>query len=281
MSKKPTPLSELQKIFFPVEKVPASDEIGHSSWLSHEIIVRPPGSKRPYRVNVCSADYGLVTNQSLIMPIWDALSQEYTDMEVKVIVQDYAQFYIDIIFRGKALKGSNKMDLIFPRLRFYNSYNGAVKFSYLFGLYRLICGNGATAPVPDTEKKGTFMHTAQLKDDGSAAGIIMDKLTPFMEKSKEIVRGYDPLINHTLTQAEAMERLAEVQENTDYPKKLVEHAAARLTMEANELKQPTNDYLVYNALNYALFNSGESALAEHKKDKKDVEVLNFLLADNK
>lgn len=124
------------------------------------------------------------------------------------------------------------------------------------------------------------MHTAQLKDDGSAAESVMAKLGPFIEKSKQIVRGYDPLIQHTLTQAAAIERIAEVQENTDFPKKLVEHAAARLTLESSELKQPINDYLVYNAINYALFQSGESALADHKKDKKDAEVLNYLLADN-
>lgn len=273
-------LDQLKKIFFPVEKREASDSMGHSSWLSHEIVVMPPGMKRPYRVNVCSADYGLVSNESLIMPIWDALSQEYDNLEVRVTMLDYSQFYIDIVVKNKPLMGATKKDAIFPRVRIYNSYNGAVKFSFFMALYRLICSNGATAPVPDSEKRGTFMHTAQLKDDGSAAESVMAKLGPFIEKSKQIVRGYDPLIQHTLTQAAAIERIAEVQENTDFPKKLVEHAAARLTLESSELKQPINDYLVYNAINYALFQSGESALADHKKDKKDAEVLNYLLADN-
>lgn len=276
----PSNLSQLKKIFFPVEKREASDELGHSSWLSHEIVVMPPGMDKPYRVNVCSADYGLVSNESLIMPIWDALSQEYPDLEVKVVMSDYAQFYIDIVIKKGALRGANKKDTIFPRLRVYNSYNGAVKFSFLLALYRVICGNGATAVIPDTERRGTFMHTAQLKDDGSAAESVMNKLVPFIAKAKEIVRGYDPLIEHTLTQGAAIERIAEVQQQTDFPKKLVEHAAARLTLEATELKQPINDYLVYNAINYALFNSGETALAEHKKDKKDAEVLQYLLADN-
>lgn len=276
-------LKELEKIFFPVAKVPANEEQDHSSWLSHEILVWPDPKKpdRPRRVNVCSQDYGLISNQALILPIWDAIAQDWPDINCRVSMYDYAQFYIDIWFEGRPLRGASKKDALFPRLRINNSYNGSVKFSFDLGLWRLICGNGATAPVPESTKSGIFMHTSQLKEDGSAAELVMEKMTSFMKDAKKIVRGYDPLIEHTLSEGAAVDRILEVQQNTDYPKKLTELAMERLSWEANELKQPINDYLVYNAMNYALFNTNESSLPTHKKDKKDQEVFQFLLADNK
>lgn len=274
-------MKELERIFFPVWKAPANEDQDHSSWLTHEILVQPPGHKKPYRVNVCSADYNLVSNKTLILPIVEKLSTEFSDMRVTAVIRDWAQFYIDIRFEGKPLRGATKKDILYPRLRINNSYNGAVKFSFHSGFWRLICSNGAKAPVPDSIREGKFMHTPQLGEEGSnAAEIVLEKMVQFMEKSKELVRLYDPLIQHTLTESAAITRIAEVQENTSYPKKLGEKAMERLTHEAQALKQPINDYLVYNAMNFALYNTDESSLPEHKKDKKDQEVLDFLLAEN-
>jgi hypothetical protein len=278
-TKEHDPLKELEKIFFPVYKQEAPDDYTCSSWLSHEIFVQPRGLSKPHKVNVCSADYGLVSNRELFTPILEELMKIYPELEARVIMRDYAQFYVDLHFKGKPLRGATKKDILYPRLRINNSYNGAVKYSFYMGLWRLICGNGAMAPVEGSLKSGTFMHTPQLAD-GAAVETLMSKVTTFIEKSKEIVRGYDPLIEHTLSEAAAIERIDEVKKMTDFPTTLVEHAAARLSYEASQLRQPINDYLVYNAMNFALYNSGQSEMPEHKKDKQDSKVLNYLLADN-
>lgn len=277
-------LKELEKIFFPVKKVQASEEQDHSSWLSHEILVWPPGSKphRPRRVNVCSGDYNLVSNRKLFTPIVEQLSKQY-EIEVRVSMLEWSKFYVDFIFKDHNLRGATKKDILFPRLRINNSYDGSMRFSFYFAIWRLICSNGAKAVIPESVRQGKFMHTPQLgleTDEGhESSTVLLEKLETFIGNSKEIVRGYDPLIQSTRQMGEVLDVMTDVQESTSYPKKLVEHAYERLQYEATQLKQPINDYLIYNALNFALFNSGNSELPEHKKDKKDQEVLDYLLAE--
>jgi hypothetical protein len=275
-------LKELEKIFFPVKKVKASAKISHSSWLSHEIVVTTPNGDM--RVNVCSEDYNLVPNKKLFTPIVEKLSEDW-EIEARVSVRDWAKFYVDFIFKDKPCKGATKKDLLFPRLRMVNSYDGSVKYSFYFAIWRLICSNGARAVIPESVRQGKFMHTPQLgdneADNNETALAMLERLGHFIGNFKEIVQGYQPLIQSTRTETEALTLMQEVQLQTSYPKKLVEVAYQRLQLESHQLKQPINDYLVYNALNYALFQGGQSEIPEHKKDKKDSEVLDYLLAEIK
>lgn len=278
-------LKELEKIFFPVKKVEANPEQDHASWLSHEILIWRPGGKpdRPIRVNICSEDYNLVSNRKLFTPIVEAISDQW-EIEPLVSMRDWAKFYVDFIFKEKPRRGATKKDILFPRLRLVNSYDGSVKFSFYFAIWRLICKNGARAVIPESVRQGSFMHTPQLGDNedesNDTAKMILEKLESFIGNFKEVVEGYQPLIDHSRTETQALEVIQEIQEETSYPKTLVEIAYERLQYEAHQLKQPINDYLIYQSMNYALYQGGKSDLPEHKKDKKDSEVLDFLLAEN-
>ncbi len=92
-----------------------------------------------------------------------------------------------------------------------------------------------------------------------------------------MVEGFQELAEAKYKSVEsATKRIKEVLEYTDYPKKTAPLAEMRLATEV-QMGAELSDYLVYNALNWALNNNPDSKLQDHRIEQHDGEVLNFLI----
>ncbi len=273
------PISSLQSLFFPVEKVEISEMIPGletTSGLSHAIIVEPHKGKKVL-VNTCSKQYSLVPNAEIIKPLADMLSGEYEIRVSEASVHDYAKTFVDLVFIKTGQQILDKDD-IFAKIRLANSYDGSIKFYYNFGFYRLVCTNGLAVPIGDNQKKFKSLHVVgEDMSLGNLSDRFMRDTQDFLQKAGMLTEGFHELAQAKYRSLEnAKKRIEEVLEYTDYPKKTAPLAEARLETE-RAMGFELSDYLIYNAMNWALDNNEESKLQTHKIELLDNQVLNFLI----
>lgn len=272
---KPENQKAIAPLFFPIKKMKASNFVKKGLEFtpnkSHFVVADTPDGQ--YVVNTCSSTYELINNQELITPVIEKLEAAY-DLKIKASVHNYSRFHVDFVIQDHNV-GTRKKDDIFPRIRLNNSYDGSMKYSYEFGFYRLVCTNGLTAPIAGTQHKMKMMHTPAA-GDSVALNKTLDAIDIFVEQSAQIIKGYKPLMDKNYkTLAQATEKMMEAIKETKYPGRQSELAAERLAKEVN-MGYPLNDWLVYNAMNFALFQN-ESKMKEHKRAGMDIKVLNYLL----
>lgn len=266
---------ELQTLFFGVTKERADAYIKNvkfSPHLDHLIITHP--SSGPLIVNACSKNYELIPNKDLIMPVYNRIATEH---DIKLVVRQFgnAKFYVDFIFMDSKASVMKK-DTIYPRVRLNNSYDGSVKYSYDYGFYRLVCSNGLMVPEKGTEyRQMKLMHTPKA-GDGRALELTLESVEKFLGDWKKLLSQYDPLLEKRMKMDEALKRMEEIREEGIFPARSMEIAIGQLQKEVN-LGLPINDFLLYNALNYALHNNPNSNMKTHKADKIDRKILTYLL----
>jgi len=261
-------------IYFPVEKVPVEDICGpdfeHPSGISHAVVVtKPDGIKRV--VQYCSELYYLVPNDSII-PEFEKEMSRFFKIEKKIGMSRYARFFIDFILMEKAMAMAPK-DLVFPRIRLINSYDGSMRYHFQAGFWREICSNGMMGLV--WEKGIKMMHTPKLGKETSF-GAVMEMASEFLAESSEVLEVYKEL-QDTIT-GDWMDRIEEVTEETSFPVTLKEDVIERMGTELDLLGEgEPNDWLIYNAFNYQLNHNEGLKAKESKKDTMDQEVLQYLL----
>lgn len=264
---------DLKPIFFPVEKVDAStvmvSDLTFNPQLTHFIVTEQKGVRTV--VNACSKNYHLISNEELMTPLVERLEKEYK-VEARVTQTKNARFYVDFIIKDLALEVIKK-DMIFPRIRMNNSYDGSVRYSFYFGFFRLVCLNGMTAPVKELSS-GDFKLRHTPGTGGTALERTMESIEIFLDDAPKIIKGYQDLAKGKLTMDACMERIQEVIDNTKFPQKKMEKVLERLNIE-KELGLPLNDFIVYNAFNHALYNDGSKAKM-HKKDRLDQQILTYI-----
>lgn len=270
METQPNPL------FYPVIKVELGDLglmpgfIPNRS-ITHAVVVNTESESRI--VQFCSNDYEVQTNESIITPILRELESQGLRAEMTYKIRDYAKFHIDFISKDFITQMSNG-DPIFPRMRIQNSYDGTLKYQASFGMWRQVCSNGLTVPLLN-EITRKFMHTAQVAD-GALVSETIEIFKNFCSRVSEFIQPFTELQEKKLYNVE--NKIAEVIAATSYPKRLAEGVLERLNLEVALLNTQPNYWLFYNAFNYML-SHGESKAKENKKDKIDVEVLEYLIQD--
>lgn len=227
----------------------------------------------PKIVNFCSDDYTVVPNKEIYDPLIEALEKIYKKIEVSYSCHKDAIFNISFNFLGKAEKLADK-DVLTPRMTIRNSYNGKVKYSIQWGIYRLVCSNGLSVPVDGTHKNLILMHTP-----GAGEGIALEKtlggLENFIAVFHELIEPYELLKESPV--GDIRYRIEDVVEATGFPARQIDEAVEQATKEMSKLKLNASDWIVYNALNYQLNHNTDIAMLDHKKQNLDAEVLNYLL----
>jgi len=261
-----------KNLFYPVEKVLASDiapGLGFNSNITHAVVVNTPNGKQV--VNFCSEDYRLVPNAEILPPLIGELGDSW---KIEVLSRTFAEsmFYIDVIFKNKKFKISGKDD-IFPKLTIYNSYNGKMRYQFIMGFYRLICSNGLTIPIVDSLTKIKAMHTPKIEKlvDPDTIKIMVNE---FNQNAIELMEPY--LILQDQKVGNMPLRIESVIDDTAFPGRQLENVIDRATEEIQSGLAPT-DWVTYNAFNYQLNHNEEIGMPEHKKNKLDQEVLDYLL----
>lgn len=266
---------ELQTLFFGVTKQRADAYIKNtlfSPHLDHWIITQT--KQGPMVVNACSKNYELIPNKELIMPVYNRIATEH---DIKLVVRQFghSKFYVDFIFLDSKASVMKK-DTIYPRVRLNNSYDGSVKYSYDYGFYRLVCENGLMVPEKGAEyRQMKLMHTPRA-GDGRALELTLESVESFLGDWKKLLKQYDPLLERKLKMDEALKRMEEIREEGIFPARSMELATGQLQKEAN-LGLPVTDFLLYNAMNYALHSNPNSSMKTHKADKIDRKILDYLL----
>jgi len=280
MKKNKSVLEKLEKIFFKVTKEDASDyakKLKFANNRTHFIIAHTP--EGPLVVNSCSKDYELIPNKELVMPVLRRLEESYS-VDVKVRMYNYAKFYIDYLILDHAMNvlgmSKPKKDMILPRIRQNNSYDGYLKYSYQFGFYRVICENGATIPLEGTKTfNNKFLHTPAAGND-SALNETLGAMDEFINSAPQLIKRYDPLIKARVKSVEEAGKIIKTTiEETDFPQRQTEQVFAALQQEVSR-GYDLNLWLIYNAMNSALYNA-ETKQVDHKRDKVDLEVITHLL----
>lgn len=263
---------EVTRLFYPVEKVLAKDHAPDLTFTrdNEYYIIRP--DKDNLVLNSCSEQYHLITNKELIMPFFNKLKKDH-NIEVNVRWSDYASFKLDFVFKDQPLKIRRVGD-IFPRASMLNSYDSSIKYQFDCGFYKLICQNGASIPHGERIHIKT-VHKAVAK---GAVEKTIEGIENFLLKADNILKAYDPLIENRLRMAQAEARIAELIEEEIFPARSKDIAVNRLKLEAGQGEE-INDFLVYNAMNYALNNNPESNTRITKIDETDRQILDYLIAN--
>lgn len=266
------PPKELTVLFYPVEKVLAKDYAPDLSFTSDNeyYIIRP--DQENLVLNTCSEQYELITNKELILPFYDKLKKDH-NIEVNVRWMNHASFKLDFVFKDMPKK-IRKVGDIFPRVSMLNSYDSSLKYQFDCGFFRLTCSNGASVPHGERIHIKT-VHKAVAK---GAVKKTIEGIEEFLLKSDNILKAYDPLIENRLRMAQAESRIAELIEEEIFPARSLDIAVNRLKLEASQGEE-INDFLVYNAMNYALNNNPESSTKITKIDETDRQILDYLIAN--
>lgn len=268
-------LQDLKSLFFKVEKVESnSPGLTFAKNLTHQIVVTVGKIKKV--VNCCSKNYGLISMEDLVTPLAKRLEETH-HVEVKFQQSNDSRFFIDFIIKDTKYKVQKKDD-IFARVRMNNSYDGKVKYQFSFGFYRLVCENGMSVPMGNLSKAIKLRHSAGFTE--SAIEKTVTAIEAFITNIPEIMKSYEPLVNSTLNWEQAMTKIqATMEQVPKFPKKKEELITARLQTEM-KMGLPLNDFLLYNSMNYVLYNN-ESQMQQHKRDKIDQSVLNFISSTSK
>lgn len=263
---------ELTRLFYPVEKVLATDHAPGLLFPSGKeyFIIAPKANNLV--LNSCSSIYELITNKQTIMPFYEGLTDSH-NIEVKLRSWSHTRFKLEFIFKDRKC-AMKKVGDLFPRVSMVNSYDGSVKFALDFGFYRLKCTNGLI--VPDTDLGATKIKMRHTPKAGAALTNVMENIEEFLLQKDNLVHAYDPLLENKLRMAQAESRINELVEEQIFPQRSAELAMDRLRLEAREGEE-INDFLVYNAMNYALNNNPESKANDTKIDNIDRQVLDYLM----
>jgi hypothetical protein len=276
-------IKSLKAIIFPVRKIALKDlklDFVYNQDLDHAIVVDL--KEGPKIVNFCSKNYTLIKNEDLFIPLAKKLEEKYKG--VTAVVKHYrdSKFYVDFIIKEFAMKILKKGDdVIVPRLRGANSYDGSLTYRFSFGFYRPFCENMINANTEvielDDDEEVDFenlvmRHTLSASEAVSQTLAGLESFLEFAPKMKQV---YKQLITKEYTHAQALERLELIARQSKYPPNSKEYALLQLDKERKQF--PITDYILYNSLNSGLYNNPKSKMKDHKKDKVDLRVLDYLL----
>lgn len=121
-------------------------------------------------VNVVSKSYGHLPNEVFFLEAERKLIEADIYYKSRSINRSNRSFAVDYVLADDRYKIEVKgdKDILFPMLRFTNSYDGSNKTSGSFGMYRKVCDNGLC--IAQTQVGFSVKHT------GAIAEIVLPKL---------------------------------------------------------------------------------------------------------
>lgn len=288
-------LMTLPNMLFDVEKVALSEIMkggitSGSNETAYAIVGDIDGQKQV--LNVCSDRYHLVPNSEIFLPI----EQELTNRGIKYKATyrniGNQKFYADYIIEEKALQVGTDKDKIFPKIRVSHSYNGTLNYTVNMGYYRLICSNGLSVPVTVKGKEHhnfnvTAKHTPKLQEN---IDLFFEKLDYLLSNAQLLSEGFNKLASKTIQTNNLDRVMSHIMEKSGVIKaerktkegknmtKNFEYAKEVALKEAKELNTDLNYWLIYNAINGAIFNDDLNKVHEEFRTKADVKVMDTMLA---
>lgn len=243
-------------------------------------------------LSFCSSSYNLRDNSTLYKPVEDLMRENKIPFDRKINIVEGTKFYVDYIIRDR-VKSLTVNDIL-PKFSIWNSYDGTLKTTMKFGFYRVVCSNGLTRPHGNTFNISKKHRKAVAAEDGLDLSLvnnthILDSVKVFLSDVKDDMEVYE-----RMNQVQAdVKKILSVADKLKFSKNILDKAVERFALETStnssltyvnengELVKhdgsPATLYTVYNALNYAIYNSNPKELPEAKL-KRDQLVLAEVLA---
>jgi len=270
---------ETKSLFYPVEKVKVSEILpGYSTNKQKDYAIITKVDGKPKLLNLCSKGYQLVENETIISHARYLLELSGFNTQLTYTHYDNSKFFIDLTLDvkkfGFGLEIGKKKDILVPKLRLVNSYDGSIKYNASASILRLVCTNGLTMPVAISSFRKR--HTKQLEGD-KAVEMAIEMIQKIIESTDIITESWDQLVDQTVVDIE--DRVMEVIENTGFPITLAENVIEKVVEEQKIFNLPRpNDWLVYNGFNFELnHNFEDTVLKEHKREIIDRNIQTYLL----
>lgn len=263
----------IEEIYQPVIKTKVSELIPGmqvNSGNEYAIIINP-GTEKARVVNFCSEKYNLVPNQQVFQPIIELFQGKFkVDVQAKLI-KGGAITRMDLVLRDSKVKMEG-VDSLHPKMSFYNSYDGSMKFQMTAAIYRQVCSNGLCLP------DGAGIHIKGLHTDNLEKLInpeyLLDSANDIVHRFEEAIYPYRELEAQKVRRG-IEDRVVDVIEDTEFPGLYRESIVDRIRMEMEKNKVAIcNDYYIYNGFNYQL--NHEMDLKPQKEHSLDKQVLDHL-----
>lgn len=218
-------------------------------------------------LHLAGRNYTLVTNEELISPIYDKLTQMFgtSGLQIECLNEDDRRFSARFILKDKVLQVANK-DFVNAMIEVQNSYDGTLRHSISLSFYRKICGNGMMGWRQ--ESNVSHKHNSDLL-------LNLDSVLQRLEKLDYDLSRFQKLSERMLTTKE-MEEISEAIREMKYdafPKKLIGEVPLQMYQEAQELQSKPSAWLLYNAYNRFLNHDERVGLAMDLKERIDRNVL--------
>lgn len=236
-------------------------------------------------LNFCSNKYSLVENSKIFRPI----EKQFEELDIEFIrsikIINKAKFYVDYIIKDR--KDAEGIVGILPKISVWNSYDGGSMLRHETGFFRLVCSNGLTRPI-GISKKDIYRHAT-----GADSVSVEEKICEIIQDSKDFITNAssDIEIFQKLAEQKVTKRkIKSVGNAVGLSKKIIECAEDRFDLEVGENlnyknefgenvqhnKSERNMFVLYNALNFGIYNTNLKELPE-RKIEKDRKLLSLII----
>lgn len=244
----------LNDLLFPVEKAAISEKLGLDSISSTEFGIFANVDGKTVLLNTCSKNYELLPNADLFPVIEKLLTDGGIDFEPSYKMLDYSRFYADYKLNSGAITiGGNRDDKLLPILKIEHSYNGLLKYKLTFGYFRLVCGNGLVVPVEGKEGENIHIIGKHTKQILASLEQLIDKVKFFTRNQKRFAERFEVLASRFVTRWKT--RVEDIIEVSGVGKRGYDEIIGKISEESQMLGCEVNDWLIYNAFNFHIFNA--------------------------
>lgn len=240
---------------------------------THAILEQPSNDI----LSFCSEDYYLRKNSTIFKPFEKLLTEKNIPFKKVIRVIEANKFYVDFIILVKLQ--SETMDSLLPRLVISNSYDGTVKTQIQFGYFNMLCSNMLSRPSSCIIKNSTKHST----EDEFSPIFLYELFQQFMKATKCDIKIFEKLAKKK-TRIESINEISEVanisRDARDIAKVQLQKKIGGNMTYTNETGQLVKSrvgsityFSLYNALNYAIYNTNNKELPDFKikRDKVLIE----------
>jgi hypothetical protein len=230
-------------------------------------------------VHACSKGYGLLKNEDFFGAFEQELRDEHINYEAVYRNVKDSQFVADYVLDGRMAIGTSK-DLIQPKIRLINTYDGSGLSSGYLGHWRKVCKNGLHAMVYELDFK--LRHTSKQVE------LAIPNVRQMLERYQQaegimITRRFETLAERALTLDDLQGFVHEVVDQTELftwatseknpaPGKNAQTVLDTIKREAQLLDVVPNRWLVYNGLNEWLNNDQRNAKSDSVRTQLDSKI---------
>ncbi len=237
-------------------------------------------NEQKWKVNTCSDVYNLIHNSDVFGKARNILIEGGIEFSESYEIINRSRFYGTFIIEGHDFTIANG-DVIKPIMKVQHSYCGKTKYKLNFGYFRLICSNGMVIPVDEMSDYNFSIIGKHTESINKSLEELFDKITFFVNNADIYTENFTMLQNFAI--ADPKTRIEEVLKGSgivavDNKKfNTVNYIIAKMESESADFNLTITDWLIYNAINFYIYNEYRECEAPELKEATDQKVLSFMI----